>query len=105
MKRTRLPRRARQTPDSELLTRLGCSVERGADFVTIDVPSKPSHRADYDLVRKMRASINVLGPLVARMGEAEVALPGGDAIGFAALARQLVENADNAWKRRSCAAY
>jgi UDP-N-acetylglucosamine 1-carboxyvinyltransferase len=39
------------------------------------------HRADYDLVRKMRASINVLGPLVARIGRAEVALPGGDAIG------------------------
>ena len=41
----------------------------------------PGHRADYDLVRKMRASINVLGPLVARTGQAEVALPGGDAIG------------------------
>ena len=66
---------------ADLLTRLGCNVVRGADTVTIDVPATPHHRADYDLVRKMRASINVLGPLVARVGKAEVALPGGDAIG------------------------
>jgi len=66
---------------AELLTRLGCTVVREKDWVTIDVPENPGHRADYDLVRKMRASINVLGPLVARIGEAEVALPGGDAIG------------------------
>ena len=66
---------------AELLTRLGCTVSRDADTITIDVPEIPGHRADYDLVRKMRASINVLGPLVARLGEAEVALPGGDAIG------------------------
>jgi UDP-N-acetylglucosamine 1-carboxyvinyltransferase len=66
---------------SDLLTRLGCSVAHTGDTVTIDVPKDPLHRADYDLVRKMRASINVLGPLVARVGKAEVALPGGDAIG------------------------
>lgn len=66
---------------ADLLTRLGCSIERGEDSVTIDVPVAPGHRAEYDLVRKMRASINVLGPLVARIGQAEVALPGGDAIG------------------------
>ena len=66
---------------SELLTRLGCTVESSLGMLTIDVPVVPDHRADYDLVRKMRASINVLGPLVARVGEAEVALPGGDAIG------------------------
>ena len=66
---------------ADLLTRLGCIVVRNDSQVTIDVPQKPGHRADYDLVRKMRASINVLGPLVARVGEAEVALPGGDAIG------------------------
>jgi len=65
----------------DLLTRLGCTVEKGSGFVIIDVPKEPGHRADYDLVRKMRASINVLGPLVARIGKAEVALPGGDAIG------------------------
>ncbi len=66
---------------SDLLTRLGCTVVHNESTVTIDVPATPGHRADYDLVRKMRASINVLGPLVARIGQAEVALPGGDAIG------------------------
>jgi UDP-N-acetylglucosamine 1-carboxyvinyltransferase len=66
---------------SDLLRRLGCTVTHEGAVLTIDVPATPSHRADYDLVRKMRASINVLGPLVARIGLAEVALPGGDAIG------------------------
>jgi len=67
----------------ELLTRLGCTVaiNKSKSEVTIDVPEKIAHRADYDLVRKLRASINVLGPLVTRVGKAEVALPGGDAIG------------------------
>jgi UDP-N-acetylglucosamine 1-carboxyvinyltransferase len=71
---------------ADLLTRLGCTVvlnnKAGGDAtVAIDVPAELLHRADYELVRKMRASINVLGPLVARIGIAEVALPGGDAIG------------------------
>lgn len=66
---------------ADLLTRLGCTVVRNSSLITIDVPNTPGHRADYDLVRKMRASINVLGPLVVRVGKAEVALPGGDAIG------------------------
>ncbi len=66
---------------ADLLTRLGCTVTHTGDLLTIDVPQEPLHRADYDLVRKMRASINVLGPLVARVGAADVALPGGDAIG------------------------
>ena len=66
---------------ADLLTRLGCTVSHEKKSVTIDVPLNPGHRADYDLVRKLRASINVLGPLVARLGLAEVALPGGDAIG------------------------
>jgi UDP-N-acetylglucosamine 1-carboxyvinyltransferase len=68
---------------AELLTRLGCKVEvdKSRHEVNIDVPEKLGHRADYDLVRKMRASINVLGPLIARELIAEVALPGGDAIG------------------------
>jgi UDP-N-acetylglucosamine 1-carboxyvinyltransferase len=66
---------------ADLLTRLGCTVKHEGSVVTIDVPAAPLHRADYDLVRKMRASINVLGPLVARVRKAEVALPGGDAIG------------------------
>ena len=66
---------------TELLSRLGCTVEHSQSKLTINVPAIPAHRADYELVRKMRASINVLGPLVARVHEAEVALPGGDAIG------------------------
>jgi UDP-N-acetylglucosamine 1-carboxyvinyltransferase len=68
---------------AELLTRLGCTVEidMAKSQVSIDVPQEISHRADYDLVRKLRASINVLGPLVTRVKKAEVALPGGDAIG------------------------
>ena len=68
---------------AELLTRLGCKVQISKDKseVSIDVPNEIAHRADYDLVRKLRASINVLGPLVTRVKKAEVALPGGDAIG------------------------
>ncbi|MGY1842165.1 UDP-N-acetylglucosamine 1-carboxyvinyltransferase [Modestobacter sp. SYSU DS0875] len=77
----------------EVLRRLGCDVsyERyparegesrsGGGRVLIDVPEQPSSETDYDLVRRMRASISVLGPLVARLGTAKVALPGGDAIG------------------------
>lgn len=68
---------------AELLTRLGCGVKINNKLheVIIAVPKKLGHRADYDLVRKMRASINVLGPLIARELIAEVALPGGDVIG------------------------
>ncbi len=66
---------------SELLRRLGCEVVTGEGTVAITVPARPGHEADYDLVRRMRASITVLGPLLARCGEAKVALPGGDAIG------------------------
>jgi len=68
---------------SELLVRLGCQVTHDERelTLTINVPEGLEHRAEYDLVRKMRASINVLGPLLTRTGRAEVALPGGDAIG------------------------
>jgi UDP-N-acetylglucosamine 1-carboxyvinyltransferase len=68
---------------AELLRRLGCDVvhDQQAGTVAIDVPAVPGHQADYDLVRRMRASICVLGPLLARCGEADIALPGGDAIG------------------------
>lgn len=67
----------------ELLRRLGCTVDYdpAAATVAIDVPHRLGHQADYDLVRRIRASICVLGPLIARCGEAEVAMPGGDAIG------------------------
>ncbi|GAC1326788.1 MAG: UDP-N-acetylglucosamine 1-carboxyvinyltransferase [Mycobacteriales bacterium] len=66
---------------AEVLRRLGCTVDTAPGTVSIDVPALPGHEADYDLVRRMRASICVLGPLLARCGEAKVALPGGDNIG------------------------
>jgi len=68
---------------AELLRRLGCMVDYDAPagVVEIDVPDRIGHRAHYDLVRALRASICVLGPLVARCGRADVAVPGGDAIG------------------------
>ncbi len=66
---------------SELLRRLGCDVVRVGRTVSITVPAQLGHSAGYDLVRRLRASINVLGPLLARCGVAEVALPGGDNIG------------------------
>jgi UDP-N-acetylglucosamine 1-carboxyvinyltransferase len=67
----------------ELLSRLGCDIDYDAvaGTVRIDVPTTPGTTADYELVRLMRASISVLGPLVGRMHAAEVAVPGGDAIG------------------------
>ncbi len=68
---------------AELLRRLGAVVDYdpALGVVEIDVPEVIGHRADYELVRALRASISVLGPLVARCGEADVAVPGGDAIG------------------------
>jgi UDP-N-acetylglucosamine 1-carboxyvinyltransferase len=68
---------------AELLRRLGCEVthDKAAACVEISVPETLEHRADYDLVRRMRASICVLGPLLARCGQVDVALPGGDNIG------------------------
>ena len=68
---------------ADLLSRLGCIVnfDRNTHVMTIDVPQNPGHRAEYELVRRMRASINVLGPILTRVGIAEISLPGGDAIG------------------------
>lgn len=77
----------------QLLRQLGCTVEidhpLDADptqglisgVVRIDVPEDLGWEAPYELVRRLRASIAVLGPLVARCHRASVALPGGDAIG------------------------
>lgn len=67
----------------ELLRRLGCTVDYDAaeGRISIDVPETPGVQADYELVRAMRASICVLGPLTGRMHAAHVAVPGGDAIG------------------------
>jgi UDP-N-acetylglucosamine 1-carboxyvinyltransferase len=72
---------------ADVLTALGAVVIRDVDagLMTIDAPAKPDPSADADLVRRIRASVAILGPLVARRGEARVALPGGDAIGSRAL--------------------
>ncbi|MBM7790542.1 UDP-N-acetylglucosamine 1-carboxyvinyltransferase [Tenggerimyces flavus] len=64
-----------------LLQRMGCELDTTDGALSIDVPANIEHEADYDLVRRLRASITVLGPLVARCGRAKVALPGGDSIG------------------------
>jgi UDP-N-acetylglucosamine 1-carboxyvinyltransferase len=66
---------------AEVLRRLGCDVALDGGIATIDVPAEPGSEADYDLVRRLRASICVLGPLLARRGYVRVALPGGDMIG------------------------
>jgi UDP-N-acetylglucosamine 1-carboxyvinyltransferase len=64
-----------------LLSRLGARVESGGGSVRIDASGLNCHEAPYELVRKMRASVLVLGPLVARLKRARVSLPGGCAIG------------------------
>jgi UDP-N-acetylglucosamine 1-carboxyvinyltransferase len=66
---------------AEVLRRLGCDVSFQGGEVRVDAPAQPGTEADYDLVRRLRASICVLGPLLARRGYVRVAHPGGDAIG------------------------
>ena len=66
----------------DLLRRIGASVEWDApEILRIDVGEDLEPEAPYELVSRMRASINVLGPLLARRGHARVAMPGGDNIG------------------------
>lgn len=65
----------------KLLGILGASVEHEGNRAVIKVDAIKSAQAPYDLVKTMRASVLVLGPLVARWGEATVSLPGGCAIG------------------------
>ena len=65
-----------------LISRMGAIVTLGDDMcLHINAHSLVTHTADYDLVKTMRASVLVLGPLLARFGEAKVAFPGGCAIG------------------------
>jgi UDP-N-acetylglucosamine 1-carboxyvinyltransferase len=66
---------------SLLLSHLGATVETREDMIRINAGNLAQFEAPYDLVRKMRASVLVLGPLVARLGKARVSLPGGCAIG------------------------
>jgi UDP-N-acetylglucosamine 1-carboxyvinyltransferase len=67
----------------KLLSGMGAKVkwDRGDHKVEIAAPRLDSHEAPYDLVRTMRASVLVLGPTLARFGEAKVSLPGGCSIG------------------------
>ena len=64
-----------------LLSLLGVKVERSGLQLSLDASGVSSTEAPYELVKTMRASILVLGPLLARFGEARVSLPGGCAIG------------------------
>ncbi|WP_418648202.1 UDP-N-acetylglucosamine 1-carboxyvinyltransferase [Thauera butanivorans] len=64
-----------------LLAQMGVKVAREGDSVTLDASGLNNPVAPYEMVKTMRASILVLGPLVARCGEARVSLPGGCAIG------------------------
>ena len=66
---------------NKLLSLLGASVKQDANRISISAHTVQSLEAPYDLVKTMRASILVLGPLLARFGEAVVSLPGGCAIG------------------------
>jgi|TARA_B110000914_G_C15510538_1_gene470563 UDP-N-acetylglucosamine 1-carboxyvinyltransferase len=81
-----VPRIADVALMSELLEGMGATVVHGAagsapDVLTIDVPEVMVPEAPYDQVERMRASIVVLGPLLARFGEAKVSVPGGDDFG------------------------
>ncbi|ANE34273.1 UDP-N-acetylglucosamine enolpyruvoyl transferase [Campylobacter hyointestinalis subsp. lawsonii CCUG 27631] len=65
----------------KLLVNLGANAKFNGSNLLIDTSTINSTKATYDIVRKMRASILVLGPLLARFGQCEVSLPGGCAIG------------------------
>jgi UDP-N-acetylglucosamine 1-carboxyvinyltransferase len=76
-----VPRLADVTTLGKILQNMGVSFERQDHDISIDSSGIVNPEAPYDLVRTMRASVLVLGPLVARLGRARVSLPGGCAIG------------------------
>ena len=80
---TNAPRLSDIATMTQLLQSLGAEVQRLQDGQVLAMSSHDisNHVADYDIVRKMRASILVLGPMLARDGHAVVSLPGGCAIG------------------------
>ena len=80
---TNAPRLSDIRTMTQLLVSLGCEVAslQGGRVLVVGAEAIGSHTADYDIVRKMRASILVLGPMLARDGHAIVSLPGGCAIG------------------------
>lgn len=81
VKLTNVPDLADIASMTSLLRQHGVRIERDGGDMNMDAARIDSTVAPYDLVRKMRASVLVLGPLVARFGEAQVSLPGGCAIG------------------------
>jgi UDP-N-acetylglucosamine 1-carboxyvinyltransferase len=66
---------------TRLLARMGVTVERAGDKLVLNATQIADPTAPYELVKTMRASVLVLGPLLARCGRAKVSLPGGCAIG------------------------
>ena len=80
---TNAPRLSDITTMTELLQSLGVEVTslQNGKVLALSSEKITNHRADYDIVRKMRASILVIGPMLARDGHAIVSLPGGCAIG------------------------
>ncbi|HBS49818.1 MAG TPA: UDP-N-acetylglucosamine 1-carboxyvinyltransferase, partial [Rhodobacteraceae bacterium] len=80
---TNAPRLSDIRTMTELLQSLGAEVQalQGGQVLAMSSHDLTTVKAEYDIVRKMRASILVLGPLLARHGEAVVSLPGGCAIG------------------------
>ena len=86
---TREPLRLRNVPDLadvgtmlKILRQTGVTVAQDAEFgVELEAANVTHLEAHYDLVKTMRASILMLGPMIARFGEARVSLPGGCAIG------------------------
>ena len=80
---TNVPRLSDIGTMAALLESLGVEVARLSDgrVMVLDAGGALTPHADYEIVRKLRASFNVLGPLVGRLGHAEVSLPGGCAIG------------------------
>ncbi|MBN2020482.1 MAG: UDP-N-acetylglucosamine 1-carboxyvinyltransferase [Sedimentisphaerales bacterium] len=77
------PRLSDITVFAQLLEDIGCKVSTESDgTVSIDSTSIGKPVGEYDIVRKMRAGICILGPLLARVGRAQVSMPGGCAIGY-----------------------
>jgi len=78
---TNVPHLRDITTTAKLLESLGAKVKRHENSMSIDAADINTVEATYDLVKTMRASVLVLGPLLARFGRARVSLPGGCAIG------------------------
>jgi len=78
---TNVPRIADVFTMTDVLRHVGASVDFVGDVMAIEVPDQLLSEAPYELVHRMRASVNVLGPLLARQGHARVAMPGGCNIG------------------------